>query len=92
MATFRVGIGSFNIKTDGSVGIGTEGSGHGNLKVEGVIKSTNLDVLGVSTFIRYSGFNADEVSVSNRDLTLSGEYSTTAVSYTHLTLPTNREV
>ena len=77
MATFRVGIGSFNIKTDGSVGIGTEGSGHGNLKVEGVIKSTNLDVLGVSTFIRYSGFNADEVSVSNRDLTLSGEYSTT---------------
>ena len=41
MATFRVGVGSFNIK-DGSVGIGTEGSGHGNLKVEGTIKSTNL--------------------------------------------------
>ena len=76
MAPFRVGVGSFNIK-DGSVGIGTEGSGHGNLKVEGTIKSTNLDVLGVSTFTRYSGFNADEVNVNNRDLTLSGEYSTT---------------
>ena len=76
MATFRVGIGSFNIN-DGSVGIGTEGSGHGNLKVEGTIKSKNLDVLGVSTFTRYSGFSADEVNVNNRDLTLSGEYSTT---------------
>ena len=76
MATFRVGVGSFNIN-DGSVGIGTEGSGHGNLRVEGVIKSTNLDVLGVSTFTRYSGFSADEVNVNNRDLTLSGEYSTT---------------
>ena len=76
MATFRVGIGSFNIN-DGAVGIGTEGTGHGNLKVEGTIKSTNLDVLGVSTFTRYSGFNADEVNVNNRDLTLSGEYSTT---------------
>ena len=77
MATFRVGIGSFNIKTDGSVGIGTEGTGHGNLKVEGTIKSTSADVLGVSTFTRYSGFSADEVKVGNRDLTLSGEYSTT---------------
>ena len=76
MATFRVGVGSFNIK-DGSVGIGTERSGHGNLKVEGTIKSTNLDVLGVSTFTRYSGFSADEVNINNRDLTLSGEYSTT---------------
>ena len=76
MATFRVGLGSFNIN-DGSVGIGTEGSGHGNLKVEGTLKSNSADVLGVSTFTRYSGFNADNVSVSNRDLTLSGEYSTT---------------
>ena len=77
MATFRVGVGSFNIN-DGAVGIGTEGSGHGNLRVEGVIKSTkNLDVLGVSTFTRYSGFSADEVNINNRDLTLSGEYSTT---------------
>ena len=39
MATFRVGVGSFNIN-DGSVGIGTEGgSGHGNLKVDGTLKS-----------------------------------------------------
>ena len=76
MATFRVGIGSFNIK-DSAVGIGTEGTGHGNLKVKGVIKSTDLDVLGVSTFTRYSGFSADEININNRDLTLSGEYSTT---------------
>ena len=76
MATFRVGIGSFNIK-DSAVGIGTETTGHGNLKVEGTIKSTNLDVLGVSTFTRYSGFSADDVNVNNRNLTLSGEYSTT---------------
>ena len=76
MATFRVGVGSFNIN-DGSVGIGTEGSGHGNLKVEGTLKSTSADVLGVSTFTRYSGFSADEVKVGNRNLTLSGEYSTT---------------
>ena len=76
MATFRVGIGSFNIK-DSAVGIGTETTGHGNLKVKGVIKSTNLDVLGVSTFTRYSGFSADEINLNNRDLTLSGEYSTT---------------
>ena len=77
MATFRVGVGSFSIKTDGSVGIGTEGAGHGNLKVEGTLKSTSSDVLGVSTFTRYSGFNADETKVSNRDLSLSREYSTT---------------
>ncbi len=76
MATFRVGVGSFNIK-DSAVGIGTEGSGHGNLKVEGTLKSTSADVLGVSTFTRYSGFNADEININNRDLTLSGEYSTT---------------
>ena len=42
MATFRVGIGSFNIKTDGSVGIGTEGNGHGNLRVEGTLKSNTI--------------------------------------------------
>ena len=76
MATFRVGVGSFNIN-DGSVGIGTEGSGHGNLKVEGTLKSNTIDVLGVSTFTRYSGFSADEININNRDLTLSGEYSTT---------------
>ena len=44
MATFRVGIGSFNIN-DGSVGIGTEGSGHGNLKVEGTIKTSDIDAV-----------------------------------------------
>jgi len=76
MATFRVGVGSFNIK-DSAVGIGTETTGHGNLRVEGVLKSTNLDVLGVSTFTRYSGFSADNININNRDLSLSGEYSTT---------------
>ena len=54
MATFRVGIGSFNIKNDGSVGIGTEGTGHGNLRVEGTEKSTNINhaisVVGWNTY------------------------------------------
>ena len=74
MATYRVGIGSFNLK-DGAVGIGTESSGLGNLKVEGTYKTTDLDVTGVSTFTRYSGFAADELSIS-RDTSLTGEYST----------------
>ena len=65
MASYRIGIGSFNLK-DGNIGIGTETTGFGNLKVEGTIKTTDLDV-GISTFTR-------------------------SVSYTHLTLPTNREV
>ena len=72
MATFRVGVGSFNIN-DGSVGIGTEGSGHGNLKVQGVTKTKSIDVLGVSTFTRYSGFNVDNSTITNRTLNLSGE-------------------
>ena len=74
MATFRVGVGSFNIN-DGSVGIGTEGSGHGNLKVEGTVKSDQFDVIesGVSTFTRYSGFSANKVEIKNRSTTLSGE-------------------
>ena len=46
MASYRIGIGSFNLK-DGAVGIGTESTGLGNLKVEGTIKTTDLDV-GVS--------------------------------------------
>ena len=75
MATFRVGVGSFNIN-DGAVGIGTEGSGHGNLKVEGTLKSNDIDVIGVSTFTRYSGFSADEVNINNRDFTLTGEVQT----------------
>ena len=74
MASYRIGIGSFNLK-DGAVGIGTESTGLGNLKVEGTIKTTDLDV-GVSTFTRYSGFEAEQNSII-RDQTLSGEYSTT---------------
>ena len=74
MATYRIGIGSFNLK-DGAVGIGTESTGLGNLKVEGTIKTTDLDV-GVSTFTRYSGFEAEQTNIT-RDQTLSGEYSTT---------------
>tara|TARA_Y100001973_G_scaffold37049_1_gene55819 strand:+ start:27 stop:1403 length:1377 start_codon:yes stop_codon:yes gene_type:complete len=74
MATFRVGIGSFNIK-DGAVGIGTELSGFGNLKVEGTVKSDQFDVIesGISTFTRYSGFSANKVEIKNRSTTLSGE-------------------
>ena len=91
MATFRVGVGSFNIK-DGTVGIGTEGSGHGNLKVEGTARASAVDVVGgASTFTRYSGFSANQVSVNdrnflsvyntldknNRILELTGEVQTT---------------
>ena len=74
MASYRIGIGSFNLK-DGNIGIGTETTGFGNLKVEGTIKTSNLDV-GVSTFTRYSGFEAEQTNII-RDQTLSGEYSTT---------------
>ena len=74
MASYRIGIGSFNLK-DGAVGIGTESTGLGNLKVEGTLKTTDLDV-GVSTFTRYSGFEAEQTNIV-RDQTLSGEYSTT---------------
>ena len=81
MATYRVGIGSFNLK-DGAVGIGTESSGLGNLKVEGTYKTTDLDVTGVSTFTRYAGFAPDNLEIG-KDTSLTG-----AVSYTHLTLPT----
>ena len=67
MATFRVGVGSFNIN-DGTVGIGTEGSGHGNLKVEGTARASAVDVVGgASTFTRYSGFSANQVSVNDRN-------------------------
>ena len=62
MASYRIGIGSFNLK-DGAVGIGTESTGLGNLKVEGTIKTTDLDVLGVSTFTRYSGFEAEQNNI-----------------------------
>ena len=76
MATYRIGIGSFNLK-DGAVGLGTESSGLGNLKVEGTVKTTDLDVLGVSTFTRYAGFAADNINVNyGEDLSLTGEHST----------------
>ena len=66
MATFRVGVGSFNIK-DGAVGIGTEASGHGKLKVEGTTRTSAIDIVGgASTFTRYSGFSANEISVNDR--------------------------
>ena len=81
MASYRIGIGSFNLK-DGNIGIGTETTGFGNLKVEGTLKTSDLDV-GVSTFTRYSGFEGEE-SRFDKDVDLSGE----SVSYTHLTLPT----
>jgi len=74
MATYRIGIGSFNLK-DNAVGIGTEASGLGNLKVEGTVKTGNLDVTGVSTFQRYAGFAADDLNIV-RDTSLSGEHST----------------
>ena len=45
MATFRVGVGSFNIK-DGAVGFGTETAGLGNLRVKGVTKTTGSIVSG----------------------------------------------
>ena len=75
MATYRIGIGSFNLK-DGAVGLGTESSGLGNLKVEGTVKTTDLDVTGVSTFTRYAGFVADDLNI-NRDTSLTGEHSST---------------
>ena len=74
MATYRIGIGSFNLK-DGNIGIGTETTGFGNLKVEGTLKTSDLDV-GVSTFTRYAGFEGEETKFG-RDVSLSGEYSTT---------------
>ena len=78
MATYRIGIGSFNLK-DGAVGIGTESTGLGNLKVEGTYKVTDLDVTGVSTFTRYAGFAPDnlEIGKDSRDRTLTGEHFTT---------------
>ena len=80
MATFRVGVGSFSIKTDGSVGIGTESSGHGNLKVKGTIKSDQFDVIesGISTFTRYSGFSANQVEIKDKRTTLSNQNQSAA--------------
>ena len=73
MATFRVGVGSFNIQ-DGAVGFGTDIDGLGNLRVKGVTKTSDIKVSGASTLTRYSGFAADEL-VINDNTTLSGELS-----------------
>ena len=74
MASYRIGIGSFNLK-DGNIGIGTETTGFGNLKVEGTIKTTDLDV-GISTFTRYSGFEAEQTNII-RDASYGGNESVT---------------
>ena len=74
MATFRVGVGSFNIK-DGAVGFGTDTDGLGNLKVKGVTKTTDIKVSGASTLTRYSGFAADNNS-QLENVTLTSEVGT----------------
>ena len=74
MATFRVGVGSFNIK-DGAVGFGTDTDGLGNLKVKGVTKTTGSIVSGASTLTRYSGFAADNIS-QLENITLTSEVGT----------------
>ena len=74
MATFRVGVGSFNIK-DGAVGFGTEIAGLGNLRVKGVTKTTGSIVSGVSTLTRYSGFAADNIN-QLENITLTSEVGT----------------
>ena len=75
MATYRIGIGSFSLAENGGVGIGTDSAGLGNLKVEGTVKTTGLEVSGVSTFQRYAGFAADDLNIV-RDTSLTGEHST----------------
>jgi len=74
MATFRVGVGSFNIK-DGAVGFGTDTDGLGNLKVKGVTKTTGSIVSGASTLTRYSGFAADNTN-QLENITLTSEVGT----------------
>ena len=74
MATFRVGVGSFNIQ-DGAVGFGTDTDGLGNLRVKGVTKTTGSIVSGASTLTRYSGFAADNIS-QLETITLTSEVGT----------------
>ena len=74
MATFRVGVGSFNIK-DGAVGFGTDTDSLGNLRVKGVTKTTGSIVSGASTLTRYSGFAADNIS-QLENITLTSEVGT----------------
>ena len=74
MATFRVGVGSFNIQ-DGAVGFGTDTDGLGNLKVKGVTKTTDIKVSGASTLTRYAGFAADNIN-QLENITLTTEVGT----------------
>ena len=74
MATFRVGVGSFNIQ-DGAVGFGTDTDGLGNLRVKGVTKTTGSIVSGAATLTRYSGFAADN-SNQLENITLTSEVGT----------------
>ena len=74
MATFRVGVGSFNIQ-DGAVGFGTDTDGLGNLKVKGVTKTIDIKVSGASTLTRYSGFAADNIN-QLENITLTSEVGT----------------
>ena len=74
MATFRVGVGSFNIQ-DGAVGFGTDTDGLGNLRVKGVTKTTDIKVSGASTLTRYSGFAADNIN-QLENITLTSEVGT----------------
>ena len=74
MASYRIGIGSFNLK-DSAVGIGTESTGLGNLKVEGTIKTNDLAV-GVSTFTKYAGFEGEEIRFG-KDITFNTSESKT---------------
>ncbi len=74
MATYRIGIGSeFQLK-DNAVGVGSTTTGLGNLIIDGTLKASILSTSGVTTFISYSGFSADEIS---GDVTLTGENLTT---------------
>ena len=77
MATYRIGIGT-EFKLDSGVGIGTDtvSGGLGDLRVEGTVKTTDLDVLGVSTLSRYAGFAADNINIASRDVSLTGEHTT----------------
>ena len=74
MATFRVGVGSFNIQ-DGAVGFGTTSTGLGNLIVKGVTKTTDIKVSGASTLARYSGFAADNINFID-NVTITADSST----------------
>jgi len=80
MATYRIGISSeFSLEAGVGIGTATPGNGLGDLRVDGTIKTEDLDVTGVSTFNRYTGFAVDNIEIGkdNRDLSLTGEHQTT---------------